>query len=205
MPTIALAILVTMSSLWDEGLSQFLAQLRDSGADNATIDGFLKDKASPEDTKRSCLSLQTDTGKKYGQLEVAGQKVPGKWVQMIMDNINRFVMITDYAMKGAPETVGLAWWGIKQVLNAVQNNYKLYGFFGTALGDITEMMVVIRTYDKLYDERGKSSWKASDMVNELFKHIRDVYQAILDFSYSVKKHLGAGNVGKYYEHRVRIA
>jgi hypothetical protein len=164
-------------------------------------DGFLKDKASPEDTKRSCLSLQTDTGKKYGQLEVAGQKVPGKWVQMIMDNISRFVMITDYAMKGAPETVGLAWWGIKQVLNAVQNNYKLYGFFGSALGDITEMMVVIRTYDKLYDERGKSSWKASDMVNELFKHIRDVYQAILDFSYSVKKHLGAGKVGKYYRHR----
>lgn len=116
---------------------------------------------------------------------------------MIMDNINRFVSITDYAMKGAPETVGLAWFAIKQVLNAVQNNYKLYGFFGSALGDITEMLVIIRTYDKLYDERSNASWKASDVVGELFKQIRLVYQAILDFSFSVRKHLAAGKVCKF--------
>ena len=63
------------------------------------------------------------------------------------------------------------------------------------MADITEMMVIIRTYDKLYDERANSSWKASDIVGELFKHIRDVYAAILDFSYSVRQHLSAGKIG----------
>ena len=101
-------------SLWDEGLGQFLDDLRGRGVDKATIEQFLKDKASAEDAKRSCQSLQGDAGKKYGQMEVAGQKIPGKWINLIMDNINRFVSITDYAMKGAPETVALAWWGIKQ-------------------------------------------------------------------------------------------
>ena len=52
-------------------------------------------------------------------------------------------------------------------------------------------------HSKLYDERSNSSWKASDMVAELFKQIRDVYAAILDFSFSVKQHLSAGKLGWY--------
>jgi len=35
------------------------------------------------------------------------------------------------------------------------------------------------------------------MVAELFKQIRDVYAAILDFSFSVKQHLSAGKLGWY--------
>ncbi|KAH7400088.1 hypothetical protein BKA64DRAFT_707768 [Cadophora sp. MPI-SDFR-AT-0126] len=183
-------------SLWDEGLNSFLSDLRSRGIPEAVIQSFLADKSTPEETKKSALALQHDSGKKYGAVEVAGKTIPGKWIAAIMDNIGRFVQITDYAMKGAPETVGLAWWAIKQVLGAVQNNYKLYGFFGGALSDITEMLVIIRSYDKLYDERSNSSWKASDMVAELFKQIRHVYAAILDFSFSVKQHLSAGKLAK---------
>jgi hypothetical protein len=184
-----------MTTLWDEGLGAFLADLRNRGVDKNTIDQFLKDKTTSEDARQSCQSLQSDTNKKYGQVEVAGRQIPTKWIACIMDNINRFVSITDYAMKGAPESVGLAWFAVKQVLNAVQNNYKLYGFFGGALSDITEMLVIIRTYDKLYDERANSSWRASEVVAELFKQIRNVYGAILDFSFSVKQHLSAGKMG----------
>ncbi|KAH6690215.1 hypothetical protein BKA61DRAFT_286666 [Leptodontidium sp. MPI-SDFR-AT-0119] len=183
-------------SLWDEGLTTFLSDLRSRGIPETIIQSFLADKATPEETRKSAQALQSDSGKKYGAVEVAGKTIPGKWIAAIMDNIGRFVQITDYAMKGAPETVGLAWWAIKQVLGAVQNNYKLYGFFGGALSDITEMLVIIRSYDKLYDERSNSSWKASDMVAELFKQIRHVYAAILDFSFSVKQHLSAGKLAK---------
>lgn len=93
------------------------------------------------------------------------------------------------------------WDIIGSLFDGPANNYqyKLYGFFGGALSDITEMMVVIRTYDKLYDERGDSSWKASDMVAELFKQIRNVYSAILDFSFSVKQHITAGKMCKLSE------
>jgi len=43
----------------------------------------------------------------------------------------------------------LAWFAIKQVLNAIQNDYKLYTTFNTALNDITEMTVLVQTYDKI--------------------------------------------------------
>lgn len=109
-------------SLWDEGLGGFLGDLRSRGIPEAVIQSFLADKASPEETRKSAQALQGDSGKKYGDKEVAGKTIPSKWIAAIMDNIGRFVAITDYAMKGAPETVGLAWWAIKQVLGAVQNS-----------------------------------------------------------------------------------
>lgn len=183
-------------SLWEEARDQFVRQLQDQNVDRQTIVQFLQDKASSEDAKRSALALQTESDRKYGQIEVAGKTISKKWVARIMDNIDKFVKIGDFAMKGAPETVGLAWFAIKQVLNAVQNNYKLYDFFGGALSNITEMMVLIRTYDKLYDDRKTANWKASDIVGELFTQIRNVYTAILDFSFSVKRHIKGGKMAK---------
>lgn len=121
-------------SLWDEGLTGFLSDLRSRGIPEAVIQYFLADKLKPEETKKSAQALQNDSGKKYGAVDVAGKTIPGKCIAAIMDNIGRFVQITVYAMKGAPETVGLAWWAIKQVLGAVQNNYKLYGSFWWCFG-----------------------------------------------------------------------
>ncbi|KAL8820486.1 MAG: hypothetical protein Q9191_007508 [Dirinaria sp. TL-2023a] len=183
-------------SLWEEARGQFVRQLQAQNVDRQTIDQFLQDKASSEDAKRSALALQTESDRKYGQVEVAGKTIPKKWIAQIMGNIDKFVKIGDYAMKGAPETVGLAWFAIKQVLNAVQNDFKLYDFFGVALSDITEMMVLIRTYDKLYDDRKTANWTASDIVGELFNQIRNIYAAILDFSYSVKRHIKGGKLAK---------
>ena len=183
-------------SLWEEARDKFIDDLRGQGVDRQTVDFFLQDKATSDDVKRSCLSLQADSDRKYGQAEVVGKSISGKWLAQIMDNIDHFVSIGNFMMKGSPETVGLAWFAVKQVLNAVQNNYKLYGFFGQALTNITEMLVLIRTYDKLYDERKNSRWTASDIVGELFSQIRNVYAAILDFSFSVKKHIKAGKMAK---------
>ncbi len=183
-------------SLWEEGRDQFIKDLRGHGVETQTVDQFLQDKAASEDVRHSCLSLQADSERKYGQVEIAGKGIPKKWIARIMDNVGKFVAVGDIAMKGAPETVGLAWFAIKQVLNAVQNNYKLYDFFGLALTNITEMLVLIRTYDKIYDERKRSNWQPSDVVGELFSQIRNVYAAILDFSYSVKKHIKGGRMAK---------
>lgn len=154
--------------------------------DEELIGQFLQGKATSEDVKRSCQSLQIDNNRKYGQVDVAEKAIPAKWTARIVDNIGRFVIIRDFAMKGTPETVGLAWFAAKQVLNAVQNNYKLYRFFGTTLSSIIEMVILIRTYDKLYDSHKNSDRHASDTVGELFGQIRKVYAAILDFSFSVK-------------------
>lgn len=183
-------------SLWDEGLEEFKKDLKERRVDQATIDEFLKENTTANDARQSCLELKEHANQKYEKVEVAGRELPKKWISSIMDNIDKFVSITDFAMQGAPETVGLAWFAVKQILTAIKENYKLYGIFGSALTSITEMMVVIRTYDKLYDERENASWSASDVVGALFGQIRKVYSAILDFSFSVKKHLTANKLGK---------
>ncbi|KAL9606433.1 MAG: hypothetical protein Q9179_000399 [Wetmoreana sp. 5 TL-2023] len=113
-----------------------------------------------------------------------------------MDNIEKFVNIGDSAMKGAPETANLAWFGVRLVLDAVQNNYKLYVFFGEALGNVTEMMVLIRHYDILYDDHKSSSTKASDILGGLFSQTRNAYATILEFSYSIRKYIKSGKKAK---------
>ncbi|KAL8665296.1 MAG: hypothetical protein Q9202_002347 [Teloschistes flavicans] len=173
-------------SLWEEARDVFIRQLRNQNVDGHSIDQFLQDKATPDDTRRSAKALQTDSDR----------KIPAQWIVRVMDNIDKYVALGDLAMKAAPETVGLAWFATTLVLNAVQNNYKLYAFFGNALSNITEMMVLIRTYDKLYDQRKTKGWNPSDTVDELFTQIRNVYVAILDFSYSVRMHIKAGKLAK---------
>ena len=185
-------------TLWQEGKDQFVASLRKQRVDEQTIEQFLLSYTGSKDAIDSCEALDTDSQKKYRPLHITKKvTIPRKWICRIMDNIGKFVAAGDIAIQGAPETIGIAWWAIKQVLNAMQNNYKLYTFFSQALTNITEMMVLIRSIDRLYDKRKSSGWTgASEIVESLFSKIRDVYEAILDFSYSVKSHIKAGKMEK---------
>ncbi|KAL9582926.1 MAG: hypothetical protein Q9212_003010 [Teloschistes hypoglaucus] len=173
-------------SLWEEARDAFDRQLRNQKVDGQSIDQFLQDRATPEDTRRSARALQTD----------GDRKIPSQWIVRIMDNIDKFVLIGDLAVKQVPKTIGLAWFATKPLLNALQSNYRLYTSFRNALSNITEMMVLIRTYDNLYKQRKTTGWKLSDMASELFLQIRHVYVAILDFSYSVRIHIKAGRLAE---------
>ncbi|KAL9084712.1 MAG: hypothetical protein Q9165_007960 [Trypethelium subeluteriae] len=175
--------------LWMEARDDFTKEMREKNMDEKQIRSYLSEQSSPEEAKKLCTSLADTSDAKWNKAEVGGKQVSTKWVSRIMDNIDRFVAIGDYAMKGAPETVGLAWFAVKQILNAAQNNYKLYGFFGEALISITEMLVLIRTFDNMYDKRDQINFKSSDIVDQLFKNIRSIYVAILDFGMSVTKHV----------------
>jgi hypothetical protein len=181
-----------MTDLWQEGRDQFEQDLRDRGAKEADIKLFLAEKATIQDAENSCQAIKQDADKKYGNIVIANQKVPTKWIGAVMSNMQRIMTVGDYMMKSAPESISLGWWAIKQVLGGIQNNYKLYGFFGSALADITDAMVVIATYDRLYNERNRLDWTASDIVQRLLKHIRSIYAAILDFSWSVRQHINGG-------------
>ncbi|KAL8731397.1 MAG: hypothetical protein Q9181_004325 [Wetmoreana brouardii] len=183
-------------SIWEEAKDQFIQQLLEQNVDEHIIHQFLQDKATSENVKASVVALQNDCGKKYGRVDKSGTATPKKWIARVMDNIERFVKIGDSAMKGAPETANLAWFGVRLVLDAVQKNYKLYDFFGMALDIVTEVMVLIRHYDTLYDHRKSFKTKASDILGGLFSHTRNVYAAILDFSYSVGKYIKSGKIAK---------
>lgn len=90
----------------------------------------------------------------------------------------------------------MAWFIIKLTLSAIQSNYELYSLFGSGLTDITEMMVIIKHYDRLYDERQKPGFSVSDVVDKLFKDVRATYAAVLNFGFSVKRHLAGGKLAK---------
>lgn len=86
----------------------------------------------------------------------------------------------------------MAWFAIKLTLTAIHGNYDLYTFFGTGLSDISEIMIIVRHYDRLYDERSKPEWKPSPLVEKLFQDVIGAYAAVLDFSFAIKLHLTAG-------------
>lgn len=187
------------SRIYLDALIQFQNEARSKytdSKDQELLQEFLRERATPEETMQAAGSLKADAGKKYGSRKVGDTTIPETWISNIMGNINNFVEVGNYAMKGAPESVGLAWFAVKLTLSAIQNNYELYTFFGTGLVDITEIMIIIPHYDRLYDERSKQDWKASPVLEKMFKDIKSTYAAVLQFSFSIKRHLTAGTMAR---------
>ncbi|KAF2184991.1 hypothetical protein K469DRAFT_168171 [Zopfia rhizophila CBS 207.26] len=190
---------MAQSKLYHEALARFKkdaeAVYQDS-KDRAILYDFLKEKGTPEDAKKAAEGLQIEAGSKYGSRKVGDTKIPQEWISNILDNIGNFIQLGDYATTGAPESVGLAWYAIRLTLSAIQNNYELYNFFGAGLSNISEIMIIIPHYDRLYDERDRRGWKPSPVVDKLFKDIIETYAAVLDFSLSIKRHLNGGVMDK---------
>jgi len=146
---------------------------------------FLKEREDPKDAQKAADGLR----------KRAGERLPAPWVKRLVENIEHFVTIGNYAMTGAPESIGLAWFAVKLTLSAIQSNYDLYLFFESALTDITEIMIIIPHYYNLYNERSKANKsKLSAMVGKLFDIIKAAYIAILSFSFPVKRHIRAGTL-----------
>ncbi|KAK4043889.1 ankyrin-3 [Parachaetomium inaequale] len=186
-------------SLYDEALDRFRkdAAERHSGSkDIELLNEFLRERATPEETKQAAEVLQGDAGKKYGGRKLGDVEIPESWIANILGNIENFVAAGDFVTKNAPESVGMAWYAIKLTLTAIHSNYDLYTFFGSGLSDISEIMIIVRHYDRLYDERSKPQWKPSPLVEKLFQDVIGAYAAVLEFSFAIKRHLTAGAMTK---------
>ncbi|KAL8792428.1 MAG: hypothetical protein Q9195_004961 [Heterodermia aff. obscurata] len=181
-------------SLWDEACLSFAQALREKREDPAAIRQFLQDKASLEDARQSATSLQNDSNRKYGSTEGRWKGISAKWIRSIMGNLDQFLTLGDASMKAAPDSVGLVWFAIRNILGAIQNDYKLYETFYDGLKDITDMMVLVRTYDEIY--AGHAVKASGSIYEELSKNILEVYISILDYSYSVKKFITGGKRSK---------
>lgn len=181
-------------SLYDEALDRFSKSALDryAGKELALLNEFLRERATPEETRQAAEVLQANAGKKYGGRKVGDVEIPESWIANIMSNINNFITAGDFITESAPESVGMAWYAVKLTLTAIQSNYELYTFFGSGLSDISEIMIIVRHYDRLYDERSQSNWKPSPLVEKLFQDVISAYAAVLDFSFAIKRHLTAG-------------
>jgi hypothetical protein len=188
------------SQLYRDGRQRFIKETKEryqKSKDLEMLQNFLMQSGSPQDAKATALALQQKAAGKWDSASLGGAEIPSAWIEKLMSNMSYFVTAGDYAMKGAPESVGLAWCAVKLTLSAIHNNFDLYTFFGSALTDISEIMILIPHYDELYDERTKGDqWKASPIVEKLFQDIIDAYTAVLNFSFSIQRHLGAGTLAR---------
>lgn len=195
--------IMASSQLYKEARKQFVREAEARYKDNKDLEllrDFLTQNSSPEEAQAAAGALKTKTSEKWGAKRVGDTEIPAAWIDTLMANIGNFVAVGNYAMTGAPESVGLAWFAVKLTLSAIQSNYDLYTFFGSSLTDISEIMIIIPHYDRLYDERAKAvshaEWKSSPVVDKLFQDIIDAYAAVLDFSLSIRRHLSAGTLAK---------
>lgn len=182
-------------TLYDEALDRFrrdAVERYPAAKDVMLLDEFLRERTTPEETKQAAEALQGNAGKKYGGHKPAGVEIPESWIANIMANIENFVTAGDFVTKNAPESVGMAWYAVKLILTAIHTNYDLYTFFGSGLSNISEIMIIVRHFDRLYDERSRPRWKPSLLVEKLFQDIISAYAAVLNFSFAIKRHLTAG-------------
>jgi hypothetical protein len=189
-------------SLYDEGLQKFRSDCKKSHPDSIyawQLQEYLRASNSADDARRSCESLITETERKYsGAIKIGDTKIlTKKWISRILRNIENFIIVGNVVATGAPESVGLAWFAITKALGAIQSNFQLYALFGSGLTDITETMITIQHFDNLYDQRTKAEFEASGIITSLFEHIRSIYAAILDFGFSVHRHIAGGTFARY--------
>jgi hypothetical protein len=141
-----MAIGTGSSRLYKEGRAQFIKACEERYSDSKDLEmlrDFLAQQSTPEEARMAAGNLKTDASKKWGSHKVGDTEIPAVWVDKIMANIGNFVAVGNYAMIGAPESVGLAWFAVKLTLSAIQSNYDLYTFFGSGLTDISEIMILI--------------------------------------------------------------
>ncbi|KAH7322550.1 ankyrin repeat-containing domain protein [Stachybotrys elegans] len=155
------------------------------------LEEFLKDKTTPQDAMATAEKIKVSAGKKYGDKDV-----PETWVTSIMERIDLLSSIASAAGEGAPQSVGLVFYGVNLVLSAIHSNYELYGIFGSGLTDITEIMIIVSNYDRLYYEKSKVDWEPRQLVTQLFEKITDTYTDILSFCFLVKCHIGGDGWAK---------
>lgn len=56
--------------------------------------------------------------------------------------------------------------------------------------------MLITHVDKLYDETNKPGFTKSELLQALFDDITQIYALMLDFSFSIKRHVSGGGMAK---------
>src|SRR5436189_1658914 len=100
---------------------------------------FLQSQTTGTSVKDTCLKLQNEADRKYH---------PG--LGGILEKVDALMKVGDLAIKSAPESVGLAWMGIRTCLHAVQGDFATFQLFSGACADIIGIMISCRVYGKMY-------------------------------------------------------
>ena len=162
------------SQNWNAARTTFMQRHKD----NDTRKIFLSEQTTGPTVKEGCLKMQNEADNKYA-----------KGLGGILSKIDTLMKVGDLAIKSAPESVGLAWMGIRLCLHSVQDDFATFTLFSGACADIIGIMISCRVYGKMYGNR-KAPEDFQEIHNKVVGYIPDIYADILDFSYAVRKHMG---------------
>ena len=147
---------------------------------------FIKERTTPQDAKASCEEAQAKSSKQYAQA-LGG----------VLSKIEVFMKIGDLAIKSAPESIGLAWTGIRLCLHAVEDDFATFNLFSTAAADIIGILISCRAYGRMYGEGSKGPAEFQELNTKVVGYIPNIYIDILEFSYAMKKHMNR-NTGSIF-------
>lgn len=166
------------SQNWNAARKRFMAKHKDSDRRRE----FLANRTTGTEVKEKCKEMQSEAEGKYAS-----------GLGNILSKIDILMSVGDLAIKSAPESVGLAWMGIRLCLHSFQDDFATFQLFGGACADIIGIMIHCRVYGKMYSNR-KAPEDFQEIHDKVIGYIPEIYTKILDFSYAVKKHMGK-NVG----------
>lgn len=147
--------------------------------DEKRVTEFLKTYSTPEQAKRDCLDANARAKKEYASA-----------LGNILRKIEPFMAVGDFAVKGAPESVGLAWMGVRLCMHAVEDDFATFGLFSGAAVDIIGILISCRVYGKMYGGiTGIEAAEFKETHENIVEYIREIYYKILEFSFSMSKQM----------------
>jgi hypothetical protein len=169
---------------WDRARQKFLDTHKSSNHP-ARIQEFLADRITITDAKTACQATQQKAKEEYRPT-----------LGSIMAKIEIAMQVGDLAIKSAPESIGLAWAGIRLCLHSVEDDYATFSTFATACTDIIGILISCSVYGEMYSvPKGPDSFR--ELNDKVIEFIPTIYADILEFSYQMKKHMGSRKASSY--------
>lgn len=108
---------------WEKARKNFKQASKDKDEEKKR-DEFLKERSTPQEANELCKATQKKAGDEYAP-SLGG----------ILEKIEIAMSVGDLAIKSAPESVGLAWMGIRLCLHSVADDFATFNIFGTPSQD----------------------------------------------------------------------
>jgi hypothetical protein len=138
---------------------------------------FLKTYSTPQSVSQTLKERQRDAPSQYGPV-----------LSKMLSKVDVFLAAGDIAVKGAPESVGLAWTGISLALGSVQDDWATFQLFSGACVDIIGIMISCRLFGKMF-ATSKGPADFFEIQDQVRSSIPRIYDKILEFSYQMFKYM----------------
>lgn len=146
------------------------------------MEDFLRKTSTPAIVAQTCREKQRDAGAQYGKI-----------LSKILGKIDIFISVGNLAVKGAPESVGLAWTGIQMALHSVQDDFATFQLFSGACVDIIGILITCRLFGRMFSDK-EGPAELYEIQDQVLDAIPKVYGNILEFSYRMMKYMGTSSL-----------